>query len=218
MMNDQSIISDQVRWIEILAVIVTGLGKFVFMDWLNWRLPYILVACLGWAVYIWYRWRKNRGILAYWGWTWRRFGKTFLELLPIAVVAVIAFVLIGNRLDTNVLNPGIIPILLLYPIWGAVQQFIIVGLIAGNLKDMKGRQLPEWSIVLITALVFAVVHFPFLWLVAGTFVLAIVYTLLYLRGRNLLVLGIYHGWLGAFFFYTVLGRDPWMEVFGQIGF
>ena len=69
-------------------------------------------------------------------------------------------------------------------------------------------------IVVLTATLFTLVHFPFLLLVGATFGLAIVSTCLYLRGHNLLVLGIYHGWLGGFFFYTLLNRDPWQEVFG----
>jgi hypothetical protein len=54
----------------------------------------------------------------------------------------------------------------------------------------------------------------FLILVAATFLLAIVYTTLFLKGRNLIVLGIYHGLLGALFFYTIMGRDLFLEVFG----
>jgi hypothetical protein len=37
-----------------------------------------------------------------------------------------------------------------------------------------------------------------------------------LRIRNVFVLGIFHGWLGALFFYTVAGRDPFLEVFGKL--
>ena len=49
----------------------------------------------------------------------------------------------------------------------------------------------------------------------GTFVLALLYSAVYLRERNLYALGLFHGWLGALFYYTVVGRDPFMEVFRQ---
>ena len=49
----------------------------------------------------------------------------------------------------------------------------------------------------------------------GTFILALLYTTVYLRERNLFALGLFHGWLGALFYYTVVGRDPYMEVFRQ---
>lgn len=207
---------DKLRWLEIAAVVLTGLGKFIFMDLLDLRLLYIVTACLTWMAYVIYRYRKQEGILAYWGWTTKNFGRTVLELLPVALLFAICFIIIGNQLETNILNWNILPILVVYPIWGIIQQFIIVGLIARNLQDLKEQNLSELSIVIITATVFAIVHFPFLWLVIATFLLAIVYTLLYLRGRNLIVLGILHGWMGALFFYTILARDPWVEVFEVI--
>ena len=188
------------------------------MDLLNQRLVYIAMACLFWGGYIFYRSQKIRGIIDYWGLSRSNFNKTFFELLPFAILCVGVFVFVGNRMGTNILNWSIVPILLLYPIWGIIQQFIIVGLLAGNLKDLQRVNIPEFLIVLITAMVFAAVHYPHNLLIVGTFCLAIIYTILYLRERNLVVMGIYHGWLGAFFFYTILQRDPWKEVFETLAF
>jgi len=44
-----------------------------------------------------------------------------------------------------------------------------------------------------------------------TFVLALVYG--YLKERNIYVLGFFHGWLGAICFYTIVDRDPFVEIF-----
>lgn len=211
-------IEDKTRIFEVIAVALTGIGKFVLMDFLNLRLVYITIACLFWGGYIFYRSRTNKGIIKYWGLSKDNFNKTFLELLPIAILSVGCFIFIGNKLETNILNWSIIPILLFYPLWGIIQQFIIVGLLARNLKDIKSVRIPEILIILITAVIFSVVHYPHNLLIIGTFFLAILYTTLYLRGRNLIVMGIYHGWLGAFFFYTLLERDPWKEVFGMLAF
>ena len=146
------------------------------------------------------------------------FKETFLMLLPLGIISIALFFLVGNYFDTIIINKNIIPIILLYPIWGVIQQFIVVALVAGNLRDMESLNIPNWAIVLLTSLVFAVVHFPFVTLVGGTFLLALVYTSIYLKKKNLYVLGLYHGWLGAFYFYTIVGRDPWAEVFGVLGF
>ncbi len=210
-------INDKTRYFEVLAVVLTGLGKFICMDWMNWRLLYILVIVIFWVGYVCYRCWGKHDMLEYWGIGKTNFRKTFLELLPVGLLCVIAFVVIGNYRGTNILNWHIIPILLLYPFWGIVQQFIVVGLITKNLRDMKRTQLSAWLIVLITALIFGVVHYPHHLLICGTFVLALVYATLSLKNRNLIVLGTFHGWLGAFFYYTVLGRDAWQEVFGVIG-
>lgn len=207
--------SDTKRLVEITAVIFTGLGKFIFMDLLNWRLPYIATATLFWVVYIFYQKRQHPDILQYWGLTTDHFGRTFVELLPLAVVSAGTFVLLGNHLGTNILSADVLPLLILYPFWGIIQQFIMIGVLAKNLSTLERVNLPTWGVVLVTALTFAVVHFPFFLLVIGTFLLALVYTTLYLKGRNLVVMGIYHGWLGAFFFFTVLERNPWQEVFGR---
>lgn len=40
---------------------------------------------------------------------------------------------------------------------------------------------------------------------------------LVLRWQMLSLLVLYHGWLGVFYYYWVLGRDPWTETFlGQV--
>jgi hypothetical protein len=209
-------IKDKTRIFEIVAVILTGFGKFILMDLLNLRFVYILAACLFWGGYIIYRAQKNKGIIKYWGLSKSNFNKTFLELLPVVILCIGAFFFTGNQLETNILNWSIIPILLLYPIWGIIQQFIIVGLLARNLKDLEKGNIPELLIILVTAIIFSIVHYPHNILIVGTFFLGLVYTKLYLNNRNLIVLGIYHGWLGAFFFYTILERDPWKEVFGML--
>jgi hypothetical protein len=209
-------IENRTRVFEIAAVILTGIGKFVLMDLLQMRFVYISAACLFWGGYMIYQANRNKGIIAYWGLSLRNFNKTFLELLPVAILFVGIFVLVGNQLGTNILSWNIIPILLLYPIWGIIQQFIVIGLLAKNLTDLEKPRMPESLIVFITALIFSIVHYPHFLLIIGTFFLALVYTKLYLKERNLIVLGIFHGWLGAFFFYTILERDPWNEVFGMI--
>jgi hypothetical protein len=49
-------------------------------------------------------------------------------------------------------------------------------------------------------------------LTPGTFIMALVYTFLYLRGQNLLVFGIFHGWMGAFIFTAFIsGIHLWKD-------
>ncbi len=214
-MKDKINISNARRNFEIVAVLVTGLGRFLFVEFLDLRFLYISSACIFWIVYIFLRKKEIPKILSYWGLTFDNFKKTFLELLPIAVILSAAFYFIGNKMGTNILNVNILPILLIYPIWGVIQQFIMIGIFARNLKDDDQINLPTAGVILIAATLFAIVHFPFLILVAATFLLAIVYVSLYFKGRNLLVMGIYHGWIGALFFYTMMARDPFLEVFGR---
>jgi len=214
--HPEQLSTDKTRWLEIIAALITGLGKLVFINWLEWRLIYIIGACLFWGIYVYRRYKKNPGILKYWGFTFHNFGKTLKLLLPFGIISLLAFFIIGHYQGSNILSWRIIPLLFLYPLWGIIQQFLVIGLFAGNLKDMQQNHLPETLIILLTAFVFGIVHYPHLLLVGGTFLLAMCYTFVYMRHRNLYVLGIFHGWLGAFFYYVVLGRDAYLEVFGSL--
>jgi membrane protease YdiL (CAAX protease family) len=206
-------ISNRTRVLEIAAVLLTGMGKFVFVDGLGAKLPFIVAAILGWGAYVYLRHHRQPGILAYWGFRTDSFRRSFLQLLPLATAAVLLFAGVGYATGKWVLSWHLLPVLLLYPVWGVIQQFLVVGLVAGNLHDYAGRRLPPVAVTGSTAVLFSAVHWRARLLVAGTFVLAVVYVVVYLRRRNLWALGLYHGWLGGFFYFLVLGRDPWQEVF-----
>ncbi len=206
-------ISDKARLLEIAAVLLTASGKFILMDWLQWRLPFIVVSILGWTIYVIIRQQRIPGITQYWGFRRDNFAQALKLVLPFAVTSVITLFVIGYNRGTIDLTWHIIPILVLYPVWGTIQQFLLMALVAGNLKDWKARGFPDATIIFATALLFGMLHYPYHWLIAGTFILALFYGYFYLRIRNVFVLGIFHGWLGALFFYTVVGRDPFEEVF-----
>jgi len=87
---------------------------------------------------------------------------------------------------------------------------------AGNLQDLENQKLSKPVIIVLTALLFGVVHYPYYWLMVGTFALALFYGFIYLKERNVYVMGLFHGWLGGLFFYTVVNRDPFAEVFGRL--
>ena len=205
--------TDRIRILEISAVITTAVGKFIFMDVLNQRLPFIICVTILWTAYIVYQSRRSRTILHHWGFRDDNFNHTLKIVLPFAGVAVFLFVLVGAWQNTLNLTWHIIPVMILYPVWGVLQQFMVIVLVGGNLQDMESVSLPLWSIILMTAIFFGMVHLPFYWLVAGTFVLALFYGYVYMRSRNVWVMGILHGWLGALFYYTVVDRDPFLEVF-----
>ncbi|MDW3652821.1 MAG: CPBP family intramembrane glutamic endopeptidase [Bacteroidia bacterium] len=209
--------SERRKWLEIVAVALTGLGKPIFMDFLDWRFFYIATACLGWAAYILYRSKSSPGILQYWGFRRDNFKEVFMLLLPYVLLASLVFVLLGHWRGSLNLSWHILPIMLIYPIWGVIQHFLILALFGGNLQEQMRYPIPKWLIVILTAFLFAIVHYPFPLLIAGTFVLALVYVLVYLKSRNLWVLGMYHGFLGAVFFYSIMERDPWLEIFGALG-
>ncbi|HEX6169666.1 MAG TPA: CPBP family intramembrane glutamic endopeptidase [Chitinophagaceae bacterium] len=209
-------ISNKRRVLEISAVILTAIGKFIFMDNLNWRFPFVTVAIISWVSYIIYSKSKQPGITKYWGFRTDNFKTVLKKVLPFGLMAVVTFFSVGFYKGTLNISWHIIPILILYPIWGTIQQFLLIALTAGNLQDMKGQKLNKEIIILLSAILFGAIHYPFVWLMIATFILAIFYGWIYLSQRNLYVLGLFHGWLGGIFYYTVLERDPFMEMFGKL--
>jgi len=209
-------ISNKTRILEISAVILTAIGKFIFMDWLNWRFPFIVTAIIGWISYMIYQNKKQPGILKYWGFRTDNFLMVVKKLLPFGLLALFAFIVIGIYQNSMHINWHIIPILILYPAWGIIQQYLLIALTVGNMQDLQGQKPGKVVIILLAALLFAFVHYPFIWLMAGTFFLAVLYGWTYWKERNLYVLGLFHGWLGGVFYYTVLGRDPFLETFGKL--
>lgn len=206
-------ISDRIRLLEITAVVLTGIGKFIFMDYLNWRLPYVVIVILAWSAYVIYRYRKDKRVLIDWGFRKDNFKAVLILMLPFAIISVTSFFIIGYYQNTINLSWHILPLLITYPIWGTIQQFLTIGLVAGNLSTLKCVKFSRVTVVVLTAILFSLVHYPSIWLLIGTFILALVYGYYYLRSKNLYVLGILHGWLGALFYYTVVNQDPFAEIF-----
>ncbi|MBC8426535.1 hypothetical protein H8E07_20660 [bacterium] len=195
---------------EIAAVLLTGLGNFMLADWLGLRLAFVVGACLFWMGFVAIRASANTRVLSEWGFTTRNLGRSFALLAPAGVLALSCFIAYGILTDSLIMHWHIVLILLLYPVWGLVQQFLIVSLLAGNLR--KHSRITHRWLVLLTALVFAVAHAPSLPLALAAFFLAAVTTAVYLRTRNLWALGLFHGWFATGLYYFVLGRDPWKEV------
>jgi membrane protease YdiL (CAAX protease family) len=209
-------ISNKRRILEISAVVLTAMGKFIFMDYLNWRFPFVAIAIISWITYIIYRSKKQSTILKYWGFRTDNFKSVLKIVLPFGLLAVISFIGVGFYQSTINITWHIIPILILYPLWGTIQQFLLIALTAGNLQDLKGQKLNKGVIILLSALLFGFIHYPYQWLMIATFILGLFYGWIYLREKNLYVLGLFHGWLGGIFYYTVLERDPFLEMFGKL--
>ncbi|BAO74886.1 CPBP family intramembrane glutamic endopeptidase [Winogradskyella sp. PG-2] len=206
-------VSDRIRLIEISAVTLTAIGKFLFVDYLNMRLPFVLITIFGWSSYVWYRYKKDSLVLKDWGFRLDNFKSVLKLVLPFAIISILSFFLIGYFQGTLNMTWHILPLLITYPIWGSVQQFLTIGLVAGNLNSLKSLKLKKGVIICSTAILFSVVHYPSSWLMLGTFILALFYGYVYLKIKNIYVLGVCHGWLGALFYYTVVNQDPFADVF-----
>jgi hypothetical protein len=204
---------DREKWFEVFAVLITGLLKFVMMDWLDMRAVYIVTICLFWLIFVYIRYKGDHSVLQHWGIRKQNFRQSFLFLLPFTVICTTGIGIYGYLSGAYLLNWHFIPIFLLYPLWGLIQQFMMTGLISGNLKAIRNPGFKNYQIILVTSLLFSLVHYPSEFLMIFTFFMQCIFTATFLRWKNLWPLGLYHGWMATFLLFYVLGRDLWVELF-----
>jgi len=204
------------RKTEIFAVVLTGLMKFLVVDMLAAKFWFILLVGAFWITYISWRIYKEKSVLEVWGLGMSGLKQTFKVLSIPALVLTIGSIWYGLSKEVLIFNWHIIPVMIFYPLWGTIQQFLIISLFGGNIYDLDNHRLSKQAIVGITAVLFSLVHYPSFPLMAATFLLAICYCFIYLRFRNITVLGLFHGWLACAFYFFVLGRDPWLEFINSI--
>jgi len=197
-----------------MAVIATALLHPIFVDVLHERAVFIGLALVGWVSYIGVQaWRKAN-LLEELGLRKEGLVPAFLAASVFGVVALVAMALMAEARHALVFRWQILLLLALYPVWGMVQQLLVQGIFVRAMVTIGIGVWPKVVATALAALLFGAVHLPDLLLAGATCVVGAVFTLIYLRWRNLWPLGLYHGWLGVFFYYWVLGRDPWGEMFG----
>lgn len=121
---------------------------------------------------------------------------------------------IGAARGTLVLDAHLLPLLVLYPLWGLVQQVLVLGLLVHNALALGA---PRPAAVALAAAGFAAVHAPDWTLCAATALLGLINAVLFFRYRNVWPLALLHGWLGALFYRWVLARDVWAELLRASG-
>jgi membrane protease YdiL (CAAX protease family) len=196
------------RGFELGAVLVTGVGFLV----VGLSFLYIGAASLFWAAYVGARYRWDPDVFARWGFRRRGFGRAARLCAPFLLVALTFCIGYAVVTGEAVVNAHLPLLLVLYPPWGAVQQFLVVALIAENLVAVTRGRVGERAAVAVTACVFAAVHLHDPELVVATFFLGLVTTSVYFRTKNLWVPGILHGWFATLFYFLVMGEDPWAQL------
>jgi len=202
--------------LEVAGVIATGGLHLVLVHAFSARAVFIAVSIAAWSSYIAARLWKYPGCLLVWGFSRRGLRDTLTATTAVTILAAAVLAIIARYQNTLSLQWHMLPLLLLYPIWGLVQQFLVQALVAANLKRAGPFKSSTGLVTPICSLLFGIVHLPDLRLAMCTFLLGLVFTPIYLKWRNLWPLGLYHGWLGVLFYFWVLRRDPWSEVLGRL--
>jgi hypothetical protein len=209
----QSYYSHVSKWLEVLAVMMTGVLHLVFKSF-GAKGLFIALAGVIWVGYIIWRVRQDSSLWGKWGFQTKNLSAAFFWPTVIFVVGVSMMAWYGLTNDRVLWQDHILFLLLLYPLWGLLQQFLVQALGVANLMTLFPKQ--GWRVAMPVGIVlFAIIHFPNGLLMIATGLMAGLFIPCYLRDRNIWPLGLYHGWLGTFFYLWVLGKDPWVSVFGK---
>ena len=201
------------HWWEVSAVALTGVLHLVFKS-LGAKGLFIALASLSWIGYVAYQIRRDPTRWKRWGFRADNLRQAFVWPSVLFVASGLAMAWYGAMTGRVLWEGHMVFLLLWYPLWGILQQFLVQALGVTNLITL----FPRHGLLLampVGVVLFAVVHFPNWRLMLATALLACFFIPLYVRDRNLWPLGLYHGWLGTFFYLWVLGRDPWVSVFGK---
>lgn len=198
--------------IELVALASTAVFKFIFMDWLEWRGVFISVVCLFWLVYIVWQVRTPDK-LHLWGFQSSGFKSSMFILIPLTLLCLVVALLYASFRDQLNFSWHILPILVLYPVWGIVQQFLMLGIISQNLHTLFSKHVHRYVVILLVSTLFSLVHYPDYFLMIFTFFLEMVFISVYFTWKNLWTIGIAHGWIGTLILFYILDRNLWLELF-----
>lgn len=94
--------------------------------------------------------------------------------------------------------------LLLYPLWGIVQQFLVLGFFYYYVSSLFGV---GWLSFFTTVFFFSTIHFPNIKFMIFTFLGEVLILYFFTLVPNIIILGIYHGIFGTLFYYLFLSDD-----------
>jgi uncharacterized protein len=178
---------------------------------------FILAAVAGWSFYIALRIRRDKRALREWGLSGDGLKATARIAAVLSIGAVVAMAVIGHNRGSLRFHPDMIPLILLYPLWGLTQQVLVQGMFVGNLVSSYPHQSRSASVVLGAGVLFGAVHLPDPELTAAATLMGVVFATVFVRHRNVWPLGLVHGALGVLFYFWVLQRDPWPELLASVG-
>lgn len=202
------------RWGEVVSVVVTGLLHLVCKP-LGLQGVYIVAAILAWTAFVIVTARTRPEVVCEWGFRRDNLGPAFRASAAIFVPVMVLMVVLARFRGTLTVPSSLVLMLLLYPAWGLVQQFLVQALLVTNVAKGPMQHHRAWLIAGGGAL-FSLVHVGNPLLMLATALLGALFVMLYLRFRNLWPLGLFHGWLASLFYLWFLHRDPLTEIFGSL--
>lgn len=124
-------------------------------------------------------------------------------LTPFAVILGLVFIVAGLWRKTAVISHHFLITFFFYPLWALAQQYLILGFFFQKFRTLFGANILN---ICLCAVIFSLLHYPEKLLMLVTFIGAIIWIWAFIQIPNLFALSFFHGWLGAMFYYFVLGE------------
>lgn len=196
---------------ELLAVALTAILKILLMDWLKLGGIYIIGISLFWLSYLLIG-TNTKKELKTWGFKSRGFRQSVAFLFPFCILTCFACLTYAYLTDSLFFSWHVVPIFLLYPIWGLIQQFLMLGIVLPVLATVFGTNINRLVLILIVSALFSLMHYSSTFLMAFSFCLEALFVTSYLKWRNLWAIGLIHGWTATFILHYIMNRDLWLEL------
>lgn len=190
--------------LELGLVLVLGVANVAAETVAGIKTPLVVIGVAAWALLVTAHVRNDPTVVRRWGLRLDNLGRAALPAALVTVPLLLAFVLWGVHAGHFPPPRGFVAILLLYPVWGIAQQFLLEAVLFSSLS----ARLPRAAAQPLAAVLFSLAHAPDLPLMALTLPAGLLFTEHYRRWPNLWVLGTAQALLGTFAFYFLLGRDP----------
>src|SRR5215472_9577453 len=141
--------------LEVVAVLATGGLHLACTEVFHSNGTFILVALVAWGTYAAICVRSNKGVLTGWGFSKDKLGRASAASSIVAVLAIFGMGVFAFRRGYLSFHLHMIPLLLLYPVWGITQQFLILGIATRNLVRLAGALrspvIRYWSVSIVSA-------------------------------------------------------------------
>ncbi len=105
-------------------------------------------------------------------------------------------------------NKNFIKLILVYPIWAFVQQFLVLSITFNIAKDLLGILIA----IPFTGLVFSSLHWGVKYLGAACFVAGCAWAAVFVYAPNLIPIAVSQGILASAYYYFVTRQDKWVMV------
>ena len=142
---------------ELIAVLFTSILKFLLIDWLNARIIYIIGVSIFWIGYMLFRKRTHNENEIF---KLHNFKHSFIILLPIILLNGLACAFYAYNNNAFYISWHVLLVFLLYPLWGVIQQFIMLEAILINLIVFFNGKASNTILVFIVSTLFGIIHYP----------------------------------------------------------